>query len=103
MRGPRRHVPAISESEYDRRLFVRHSPARNFKSENMSGQLQPIDHTTRPATFDTTIAEALAEYTVANAANDEQACRDAFNKMLEAVRVCRRAARLVEARAGEGR
>ena len=57
----------------------------------MSGKLKPRDHATRRTEFDDVIAEALAEYVAADAANDEQACRDAFNKMLEAGRARRRA------------
>ena len=59
----------------------------------MSGKLKPLDGATRRPTFDAMIAEALAEYVAADAANDEQACRDAFNKMLEAGRARRRAQR----------
>ena len=69
----------------------------------MSAKLTPIDHMNVPAAFDATIAQALAEYTAAQAANDEQACRDAFNKMLDAVRIRRRAGRLPEAKASAAR
>jgi len=41
--------------------------------------------------FDAMIAEAIVEYVAADAANDEQACTNAFNKMLEAGRARRRA------------
>lgn len=61
----------------------------------MSGKLKLLDHATGRAKFDVMITEAVTEYAAADAANDEQACGDAFNKMLEAGRARRRAQRPV--------